>query len=118
MIQKLILTDNKVQVGVVRNTYERAVFYYSNSLNYIGFEKWLEEGHLKCQVKMYKKCDYTIDFKNWEQELKELQITPINLEIMDGQVELYDWKNWYTLKSIQTMNKLFSEEITKYGFYN
>jgi len=114
--QSLILDYNDKQIAVVRNTYERAVFHYMHGLDWIGFDNWLNGKYLLNQVVLYKDCDYFIDFNNWKNELKLLDLHPKDTSIMEGQTRISDWKSWYTLKSIQLINRLYSEELKRYGY--
>ena len=49
MSQSLYLVSNKTKIGVIRNPYERAVTEYQNSLNYIGFDEWLQANPMQSQ---------------------------------------------------------------------
>ena len=116
MNQSLILEDGDVKIAVVRNTYERAVFHYMHGLDFIGFDNWLMEGNLKNQFELYKECDHFIDFNDWQNELKLLDLHPKDTSVMEGQVGLSDYKNWYTLRSIQLVSELYIDELKSFGF--
>ena len=73
MSQSLYLVSNKTKIGVIRNTYERAVTEYQNSLNYIGFDEWLQANPMQSQKEMYKDMDVLIRLEDWEHELEELK---------------------------------------------
>ena len=62
MNQSLILKHDNKKIAVVRNTYERAVFHYMHSMDWVGFDTWLYEGKLSNQLELYKNCDYFIDW--------------------------------------------------------
>lgn len=113
MNQSLILDGN---IAVIRNTYERAVFHYTHSFNYIGFDNWLREGNLKSQVTLYKDCKHFIDFNDWKNELSILKLAPKDTSVMEGQVGLSDYKNWYTLRSIHLVSELYIDELKSFGF--
>ena len=116
MNQSLILEYDNQKIAVVRNTYERAVFHYLNGMDWIGFDNWLNSGYLLKQTVLYKDCDHFIDFKDWENELKLLKLHPKDISVMEGQKYIADWKQWYTLKSVQLVNRLYSEELKRYGY--
>jgi hypothetical protein len=116
MSQSLILEYGDEKIAVVRDTYERAVWNYIHSLDFIGFDNWLLEGNLLCQKKLYKDCNHFIDFKDWKNELQLLNLHPKDTSIMEGQSSITDYKNWYTLKSIQVVFHLYSDELNHFGF--
>ena len=116
MNQCLILDYEGQKIAVVRNTYERAVFHYMHSLDWIGFDNWLSGNYLLNQTKLYKDCDHFISFEDWEDELKLLNLHPKDTSVMEGQKRISDWKQWYTLKSIQLVNQLYSDELKRYGY--
>ena len=116
MKQSLILEDGDSKIAVVRNTYERAVFHYMHGLDFIGFDNWLMEGNLQNQVKEYKDCTHFIDFNDWQNELELLDLHPKDTSVMEGQVAIADYKNWYTLKSRQVVFHLYMDEIRHYGY--
>lgn len=116
MNQSLILKHDNKKIAVVRNTYERAVFHYMHSMDWVGFDTWLYEGKLSNQLELYKNCDYFIDFNDWENELKLFKLQPKDISIMEGQKYITDWKSWYTLKSVQLINQLYSDELKRYGY--
>jgi hypothetical protein len=116
MNQSLILEDGDVKIAVVRNTYERAVFHYMHGLDFIGFDNWLMEGNLTNQAELYKDCDHLIAFDDWQNELKFLDLHPKDTSVMEGQVGISDYKNWYTLKSRQVIFHLYMDEIKLYGY--
>lgn len=116
MNQELILQSGNETIGVIRNSYERAVFHYLHGLNWIGFDKWLGEKFLTNQVDLYKECTQLIIFDDWENELKNLGLVVKDTSIMNGQKTITDWKSWYTLKSRMVIAELYKDEITSYGF--
>ena len=65
MNQVLILEIGSTKIGVIRNPYERAVFHYMHGLNWIGFDKWIQENNLVSQVEAYKHCIELIAFDDW-----------------------------------------------------
>jgi len=116
MSQSLILTYEGEDIAVVRDTYERAVYEYMQSYDFIGFDNWLLEGNLLSQKELYKDCTHFIDFKDWENELDMLNLHPKDTSIMAGQKSISDYKNWYTMKSITLMYQLYHEEIDHFGY--
>jgi len=116
MNQILILEDDDKKIAVVRNTYERAVFHYLHGLNFIGFDNWLMEGNLLSQKEIYKDCTHFIDFNDWENELKTLNLHPKDTSVMKGHKQITDYKNWYTLKSVQVIFHLYSDELKQFGY--
>ena len=66
MSQSLYLVSNKTKIGVIRNPYERAVTEYQNSLNYIGFDEWLQANPMQSQ----KEVEQKFLFCNLEQNRK------------------------------------------------
>lgn len=116
MNQVLILETGNERIGVIRNPYERAVFHYMHGLDWIGFDKWIQENNLISQVKAYKKCTQLIAFDDWQNELKNLNLDVKDISVMQGQKTITDWKSWYTLKSKQVITEVFKDDILTYGF--
>ena len=114
MSLKLKYKNNSI--GVVRNPYERVVTEYFYSFNYIGFDKWVTEYTPKLQVELYKDCDYIINFNDWQQELKELNLHPKDTSVLEDVKIVTDWKRWYTMKSKTYIAVLYKDDIMTYGY--
>ena len=69
----LYLESDKGRIGVVRNPYERLVSAYYQSLDYIGFDKWIEEQQIPTQYSLYKDCPHLIRFEDWLAEKKRFE---------------------------------------------
>ena len=74
------------------------------------------EVNLQNQVKEYKDCTHFIDFNDWQNELELLDLHPKDTSVMEGQVGISDYKNWYTLKSRKVIFHLYMDEIKVYGY--
>jgi len=116
MSQSLILNYGDEKIAVVRDTYERAVWSYMHGLDFIGFDNWLLQGNLASQVELYKDCNHFIDFKDWKNELELLNLHPEDTSVMEGLYSISDYKNWYTLKSLQVIFHLYKDELNQFGF--
>lgn len=114
-MSSLILKDKKKTIGVVRNPYERAVTEYFYAFNYIGFDKWCLKFPLEAQTKLYKDCDYIVNFSAWEDELKELNLHPKDTSVLEDVKIVTDWKRWYTIKSKTNIAVLYKDDIMTYG---
>ena len=116
MSQTLFLTCDDKSIGVVRNPYERVVTEYFYSFNYIGFDNWITEFTPLPQVELYKDCDYIINYSDWQQELKELDLHPKDTSILEDVKIVEDWRRWYTIKSKTHVAVLYKDDITTYGY--
>ena len=116
MSQSLYLVSNKVKIGVVRTPYERAVTEYQNSLNYIGFDKWLIENPMQSQREMYKDMDVLIRLEDWKHELEELELPVEDTSILENLFIAPMWDNWYTLRTSTSVADLYQEDILTFGY--
>lgn len=116
MSQSLYLVSNKTKIGVIRNPYERAVTEYQNSLNYIGFDEWLQANPMQLQKEMYKDMDVLIRLEDWKHELEELELPVKDTSILDKLFIAPMWNNWYTLKTRTSVADLYKEDILTFGY--
>lgn len=116
MKETLFLKDKDLLIGVVRNPYERVVFEYFWSLNYIGMDKWLYENPLTPQYKLFQDCDHVVRLENLHYDLQDLNLQPKDTSILKGNEYIADWKRWYTLKSKQIITQTFARDLSTYGY--
>lgn len=117
MKQSIILTSNKGKtVGVISNTFERAVYHYLHDLDYIGFDNWLVKDRLNNQMELYKDCDHIIELRHWHEDLHQKQIWIDDLSVLESRRFVTDYKRWYTIKSINLVSEMFREELLHYGY--
>ena len=112
----LCLESDKGKIGVVRNPYERLVTAYYQSLNYIGFDKWLEQQDIPTQISLYKDCQYLIRFENWQRELDDLEIGSVDTSLLRGEYVIPMWDRWYTMKTMTLVTELYQDDIRTYGY--
>jgi hypothetical protein len=112
----LILKYEEQSIGIVRNPYERLVSMYFGSLNYIGFDKWIEQNKPEKQVILFKDCDILVRFEAWEEELKFHNLHPKDTSILDDEQITPMWDRWYTIKSKTLVYGLYYEDIETYGY--
>lgn len=116
MNQNLLLKYNSKTIGVVRNPYERLVALYSQSLNFIGFDNWINKYNPELQTVLYKDCDYLIRFEDWQKELEFYDLHPKDTSILDDEKITMMWDNWYTIKTKTLVYRLYRKDIETYGY--
>lgn len=116
MSQNLFLESAKVKIGVIRNPFERAVTEYQNSINYIGFDIWLNSNVMRSQKEIYKDCNILIRLEDWKHELEELELPVEDTSVLENLFVAPMWKQWYTLKSRTSVADLYKEDIITFGY--
>ena len=112
----MILKYEEQSIGIVRNPYERLVSMYFQSLNYIGFDKWIEENTPEKQIVLYKDCDILVRFEAWENELNFHNLHPKDTSILQDESITPMWDRWYTIKTKTLVYRLYYEDIETYGY--
>ena len=116
MSQSLLITLDNKHIGIVRNPYERAVSLYFDSLNYIGFEKWLDTEAPIPQKLLYKNCDIIVRFEDWRNEFDSLNLQPKDTSILESVRIFDDWERWLTIRIKTKLFHLYRHDIDTYGY--
>jgi len=114
--QSLLITLDNKHIGIVRNPYERAISLYFESLNYIGFEKWLDNEAPIPQKLLYKNCDIVVRFEDWRNEFEALNLQLEDTSILESVKIFDDWERWLTIKIKTKLFQLYRHDIETYGY--
>jgi hypothetical protein len=106
----------KCKIGVIRNSFERVVIEYQNSLNYVGFDVWLNANVMQSQKEIYKDCNILIRLEDWKHELEELDLHPKDTSVLENLFVAPMWKQWYTLRTRSSVATLYKDDIITFGY--